>query len=66
MNKSFKDFLLIFFFFISRVGTERKQIPVCEKKNLIAHNFFVTKATDLKTIFLKSPSKIHVEKCVTL
>ena len=27
---------------------------VCKKKSKIAHNFFMTKATDLKTIFLKS------------
>ena len=27
----------------------------------IAHNSFVTKATDLKTIFLKNPRKIDVK-----
>ena len=30
------------------------------KKSKIAHHFFVTKATDLKTIFLKSPWQINV------
>ena len=50
MNSNLKGFLLIkYFFLIYRVGYR------AEKKSKIAHNFFVTKATDLKTIFLKSP-----------
>jgi len=32
----------------------------------ISHNFSMTKATDLKTIFLKSHRKILKEVCVTL
>ena len=43
-----------------------KKSPVCEKKTKIAHNFFVTKAADLKTICLKSPWKMHEETCVTV
>ena len=39
---------------------------VLQKKSKIAHNFFVTKAADLKTIFLKSPFKMHVDTYVTL
>jgi len=31
--------------------------PVCVKKIQMAHNFFVTKATDLKIIFLKTLEK---------
>ena len=42
------------------VGYRAKKSPVCEKKKSeIAHNFLVTKATDLQTIFLKS-----LEKCM--
>ena len=32
----------------------------------ISHNFFVTKATYLKPIFLKSYLKMDIETCVTL
>ena len=28
---------------------------LCEKKSKIAHYYFMTKAADLKTIFLESP-----------
>ena len=40
--------------------------PEYVKKSKIAHNFFMTKATVLKTIFLKSPWKISVETYVSL
>ena len=40
--------------------------PECKKKSKIAHNFVLTKATDLTTILLKSPWKMHIETCVTL
>ena len=41
--------------------------PVCvQKKVLIAHNFFVIKATDLITIIFKKPLKKDVETFVTL
>ena len=49
-----------------RVGYRAVKSPECVKKYKIAHNFFMTKATDLKTIFLKSPCKMDVETCVTL
>ena len=65
MNTNLKDFLLNFFF-IYRVGQRAGKRPVSEKKSKIADNFFVTKASDLKTLFLKSPGKMHVETCVTL
>ena len=42
-----------------------KKSGLWKKKSKISHNFFVTKAKDLKIIFL-SPWKMHVEKCVTL
>ena len=45
---------------------QRVKSLVCKKKSKIAHNFFMTKATDLKTIILKSPRKMDVETCVTL
>ena len=32
-----------------------KKSGLCKKKTKMAHKFFVTKATDLKIIFLKSP-----------
>ena len=32
-----------------------KKSGVCKRKSKIAENFFMTKATDLKTIFLKRP-----------
>ena len=32
-----------------------KKVLSVKKKSKIAHNFFVTKAIDLKTMFLKSP-----------
>ena len=38
-----------------RVGYNALKIPECVKK--IAHNFFMTKATDLKTIFFFNPLK---------
>jgi len=53
------------FFLIYRVWYRAEKSPVCEKKSKIAHNFFVTKSTDLKTMFLKSPWKMHAETCVT-
>ena len=50
-----------------RLGYRAVKSPECvKKKSKIAHNFFRTKATDLKTIFLKSPWKMNVETCVTL
>ena len=49
-----------------RVGYRAVKSPECVKKSSIAHNFFMTKATDLKTIFLKSPRKMGVETYVTL
>ena len=52
---------------IYRVGYRvEKKSGLWKKKSKIAHHFFVTKATDLKTIFLKSPWNMHVETCVTL
>ena len=43
-------------FFLNLQGSvQGKTNAVCEKKTKIAHNLFVTKATNLKTIFLKSP-----------
>ena len=42
-----------------RVGYSAEKCPVLGKKSKIAHNFFVTKASDLKTIFLKA-----LEKCM--
>ena len=46
-----------------RVGYRAVKSPECvKKKSKIAHNFFMTKATDLKTIFLKSPWKMGVDK----
>jgi len=47
-----------------RVGYRAEKIQVFGKKSKIAHNFFVTKATYLKTIFLKSPWKMDIETCV--
>ena len=42
--------------FTHRVGYRAVKSPEClKKKSKIAHNFFMTKAIDLKTIFLKSP-----------
>ena len=38
-----------------RVGYRAVKSPECVKKSKIDHDFFMTKATDLKTIFLKSP-----------
>jgi len=38
-----------------RVGYRAVKSPVCVKKSKMALNFFVTKATDLKIIFLKIP-----------
>ena len=32
-----------------------KKFGLCKKKSEIDHNFFMTKATDIKTIFLKIP-----------
>ena len=58
MTVTLKDFLLkkIFKKLIYRVGYRaEKKFGLGKKKSKIAHNFFVTKATDLKTIFLKSP-----------
>ena len=49
-----------------RVGYRAVKSPVCLKKSKIAHNFFMPKAADLTTIFLKSPSKVDAESCVTL
>ena len=51
-----------------RVGYRQdgKKSDLWEKKSKIPHNFFVTKATDLKTTFLGSPWKMDVETCVTL
>ena len=42
------------------------KFPVNVKRSKKANNFFMTKATDLKTIYLKSPLKMHVKTCVTL
>ena len=53
MKRNLKDFLFKKFFFIYKA----EKSSVCEKKSKIAHNFFVTKATDLKTIFLKTLQK---------
>ena len=44
-------------------GYRAVKSPVCVKKTKMAHKFFVTKATDLKIIFLKSPWKMNVETC---
>ena len=33
----------------------KKSDPCLKKKSKIVYNFFVTKVTDLKTTFLKSP-----------
>ena len=52
---------------MQREGYRAVKSSVCVKrKSKIAHNFLMTKATDLKTIFLKSPWKMDVETCVTL
>ena len=52
MDSNLKDFLLKKYFFIYRVGYRVEK--VCEKnKSKIAHNFFVTKAKDLKAFFSK-------------
>ena len=47
-------------------GTGRKKVQSVKKNSKIAHNFFVTKAADLETIFLKSTCKMQEETCVTL
>ena len=49
-----------------RVGYRAVKSPGGVKKFKIAHDFLMTKATDLKTICLKSPWKMDVETCVTL
>ena len=49
-----------------RVGYSVENSSLFGKKSKIAHNFFVTKATYLITIFLKSPWKMDIETCVTL
>ena len=36
-----------------RLGNMTVKSPECAKKSKIANNFFMTKATDLKTIFSK-------------
>ena len=42
-------------FLIGRVEYKAVRSPVCVKKEYnIAHTYFVNKATDLKTIFVKS------------
>jgi len=43
-----------------------KKSSLRKKKIKIAHNFFMTKVTDLKTIFLKIPWKMYVETWATL
>ena len=66
INSNLKEFF-VNFFFMHRVGYRTVKSPECVKiKSKIAHIFFRTKATDLKTIFLKSPCKMGVETCVTL
>jgi len=48
------------------VGYSAEKVRSVKKKSKIAHNFFVTKAKDIKTIFLKSSWKIvsHFDICV--
>ena len=49
-----------------REGYRTLKSPVCVKEKYnIAHNFFRTKATDLKITFFKSHLKIDVETCVS-
>ena len=55
MNSNLKGFLLKNKFFKTIVQGGKN--PICEKKSKKANNFFVTKATDLKTLFLKKPLK---------
>ena len=44
-----------------RVECKAVKSPECvKKKSKIAQNFLMTKATDLKTIFLKRPWKIGI------
>ena len=53
-EKELKGFFVKKYFFDlkGRVQPYRaEKSPVCEKKSKIAHNLFMTKATDLKTIF---------------
>ena len=57
-RKNLKDFFVCFFLLclIHSVGywAVKRPVRVKTKLNLTKHNFFVTKATDLKTIFLKN------------
>ena len=55
-EKKLKGFF-VNFFLMHRVGYRQdgKKSDLWEKKSKIPHNFFVTKATDLKTTFLGSP-----------
>ena len=49
-----------------RVVHRAVKSSVCVKKTIIAHNFFVTKATDLEIRVLKNPLKMDEETCVKI
>ena len=66
MTLSQWNFVTFNFLLMHRVGYRAVKSPICVKKSQIDHNFFVTKATDLKSLFLKSPWKMDVETRVTL
>ena len=53
MNSNLKNFLFKFFF-IYRVGYKAEKKSGLWKKSKVAHNFFVTKAPDLKNYNLKA------------
>ena len=67
MNRNLGIIYNFFYFFMHRLDYRAVKSPVyVKKKYKIAHNFFVTKATDLKALFVRSPWKTNVETYVTL
>ena len=53
------------FFLMHREGYRAVKRPIRVKKSKVNRNFFVIKATNLKTIILKNPCKIDKEKYAT-
>ena len=58
INNNLKDLEKNLFLLMRRVEYRAVKSPVCLRKSKMAHSFFLTKATDLKTVFLKSPWKM--------
>ena len=65
-NSNLKDFLLKYFIFYLLGRVQGRKKSILKKKSKITHNFFVTKTTNIKIIFLKSPWKMDDDTSVTL